>query len=162
AVERLFREHWPSSAAVYLPAPKPGSLFRNAPLAESYQRVLREAEAQTGRERQIEKAREAWYRGFVAEEIDRFYREEIMDCTGRRHRGLLAAQDMADWQATYEEPLGRDYRGHTVLKCGPWSQGLVLLQQLALAEHLDLERLDPLGEEFVHRVAESAKLCFAV
>src|SRR5918996_452167 len=161
AVERLFREHWPSSAAVYLPAPKPGTLFRNSSLSETYQRVLREAEAETGRERQIDKARAAWYRGFVAEEIDRFYRGEMMDCSGRRHRGLLTAQDMAAWQATYEEPLGGDYRGYTVLKCGPWSQGVVLLQQLALAEHLDLERLDPLGDEFVHRVAESAKLCFA-
>jgi gamma-glutamyltranspeptidase / glutathione hydrolase len=144
-----------------LPTPKPGALFRNPSLAETYRRVLREAESQSGREWQIEKAREAWYRGFVAEAIDGFYREEIMDCTGRRHRGLLAAEDMADWQATYEEPLARDYRGFTVLKCGAWSQGLVLLQQLALAEHLDLERLDPLGEEFVHRIAESAKLCFA-
>jgi len=161
AVERLFREHWPSSAAVYLPAPKPGTLFRNPALAETYRRVLREAESQSSREWQIEKARETWYRGFVAEAIDGFYREEIMDCTGERHGGLLTAQDMADWQATYEEPLAQNYRGYTVLKCGPWSQGLVLLQQLALAEHLDLERLDPLGDEFVHRVAESAKLCFA-
>ncbi|HEV3011476.1 MAG TPA: gamma-glutamyltransferase family protein [Burkholderiales bacterium] len=161
AVERLFREHWPSSAAVYLPAPKPGTLFRNSSLSETYRHVLREAEAVAGREQQIEKARDAWYRGFVAAEIDRFYREEIMDCSGRRNRGLLTAQDMAGWQATYEEPLARDYRGYTVLKCGPWSQGLVLLQQLALAEHLDLERLDPLGDEFVHRIAESAKLCFA-
>jgi gamma-glutamyltranspeptidase/glutathione hydrolase len=161
AVERLFREHWPSSAAVYLPAPKPGTLFRNSSLSETYRRVLREAEAETGRERQIDKARAAWYRGFVAEEIDRFYRKEIMDCSGRRHRGLLTAQDMAGWAASYEEPLARAYRNFSVLKCGPWSQGLVLLQQLALAEHLDLERLDPLGDEFVHRVAESAKLCFA-
>src|SRR5919204_6290370 len=68
---------------------------------------------------------------------------------------------MAGWAATYEDPLVRDYRNYTVLKCGPWSQGLVLLQQLALAEHLELERLDPLGDEFVHRVAEAAKLCFA-
>jgi gamma-glutamyltranspeptidase/glutathione hydrolase len=161
AVETLFREHWPSSAAIYLPAPKPGSLFRNPQLSDTYQRVLREAEAVTGREQQIEKARAAWYRGFVAEEIDRAYRQEVMDCTGRRHRGLLSADDMAAWQATYEEPLVRSYLNYTVLKCGVWSQGLVLLQQLALAEHLDLGALDPLGEEFVHRVAESAKLCFA-
>ena len=161
ALEQLFREHWPSSAEVYLPAPRPGTLFRNRRLAETYQRVLQEAESQSGREQQIERARDAWYRGFVAAEIDRFYREEIMDCSGRRHRGLLTADDMARWAAAYEEPLARDYRNFTVLKCGPWSQGLVLLQQLALAEHLDLERLDPLGDEFVHRVAESAKLCFA-
>ncbi len=161
AVEGLFREHWPSSAAVYLPAPKPGPLFRNTRIAETYQRVLREAEAAAGRDQQIEKARDAWYRGFVAFEIDRFYREEVMDCSGRRHRGLLSADDMARWQASYEEPLARDYANYTVLKCGAWSQGLVLLQQLALAEHLDLAGLDPLGDEFVHRVAESAKLCFA-
>ena len=161
AVEPLFREHWPSSAATYLPAPKPGSLFKNPKLSETYERVLRAAEGERGRERQIEKARDAWYRGFVAEEIHRFYRQEVMDCTGRPHRGLLTADDMATWQATYEEPLEREYLNYTVLKCGVWSQGLVLLQQLALAEHLDLARLDPLGEEFVHRVAESAKLCFA-
>ena len=160
-VEKLFREHWPSSATVYLPAPKPGSLFKNTKISETYERVLREAESAIGREQQIEKARDAWYRGFVAAEIDRFYREEAMDCTGRRHRGLLTADDMARWQASYEEPLARDYLNYTVLKCGVWSQGLVLLQQLALAEHLDLGSLDPLGGEFVHRVAESAKLCFA-
>jgi gamma-glutamyltranspeptidase/glutathione hydrolase len=161
ALEDLFREHWPSSAAVYLPAPKPNAIFKNERLAQTYERILREAEGESARDKQIERARDAWYRGFVAAEIDRFYREEIMDCSGRRHRGLLEADDMARWAASYEEPLARDYRNFSVLKCGPWSQGLVLLQQLALAEHLDLERLDPLGDEFVHRVAESAKLCFA-
>src|SRR5262249_43528613 len=111
AVERLFRDHWPSSAQVYLPAPKPGALFRNPAIADTYRRVLREAEAQSGRERQIEKAREAWYRGFVAEAIDRFYRDEIMDCTGRRHRGLLTGEDMAAWQAGDEERPPRGYPG---------------------------------------------------
>ena len=161
ALQQLFRDHWPSSAAVYLPAPKPGTLFRNRQLAATFERLVREAEGESDRAKQIERAREAWYRGFVAAEIDRFCREESMDCTGRRHRGLLTADDMARWAASYEEPLARDYRNFTVLKCGPWSQGLVLLQQLALAEHLELEHLDPLGDEFVHRVAEGAKLCFA-
>jgi gamma-glutamyltranspeptidase / glutathione hydrolase len=161
AVEPLFREHWPSSAQVYLPVPKPGALFRNRKMAATYSKVLEIAESTADREKQIEQAREAWYRGFVAEEIDRFYRQEFMDCTGRRHRGFLTGDDMARWSATYEEPLAANYRNYTVLKCGVWSQGLVLLQQLALAEHLDLDRLDPLGETFVHRVAEAAKLCFA-
>ena len=48
---------WPSSAAVYLPAPQPGAIFKNERLAQTYERVLREAEAETGRERQIENAR---------------------------------------------------------------------------------------------------------
>ena len=46
AVEALFREHWPTSAAVYLPngeVPAPGSLFRNPVLADTYERLLKEA-----------------------------------------------------------------------------------------------------------------------
>jgi len=166
AVAPLFREHWSSSAAVYLPGgsvPRPADLFTNRALAGTYARVLREAESTGGeRERQIEAARAAWYRGFVAEAVGRFYgASELMDCTGEPHRGLLAAEDFARWSASYEQPLAQTYCGHTLLKCGPWSQGPVLLQQLAIAEHLDLGDLDPLGAEFVHRVAEIGKLAFA-
>ena len=60
-VEDLFREHWPTSAAVYLPGgkvPAPNALFTNATLAETYARILREAESAGGdREAQIERAR---------------------------------------------------------------------------------------------------------
>ena len=92
-VRHLFDTEWPTSAAVYLPGgqvPAPGSLFRNPTLADTYERILREAEgAGPDREAQIEAARGAWYRGFVAEAIDRFCRRnEVLDVTGRRHRGL--------------------------------------------------------------------------
>src|SRR5262249_5222038 len=53
------------------------------------------------------------------------------------------------------------YRHYTVLKCGPWCQGLVLLQQLSLLEQFDLDALEPTGPEFVHLVAEVGKLAFA-
>ena len=112
---------WPSSAALYLPGgepPGPGRLFRNPALAATYQRVLAEAEAGGGdRERQIDRARDAWYRGFVADAIDRFCRDEkVIDFSGRRHHGLLTADDMARWQAPVEAPLTYDYRGYTVLQ----------------------------------------------
>src|SRR6266850_4119719 len=75
-VAELFRREWPTSAAVYLPGgnpPIPGRLFRNPALAATYRRVLAESEAGGGaRERHIDRARDAWYRGFVAEAIDRF------------------------------------------------------------------------------------------
>ena len=63
-------------------------LFRNPALAETWKRILAEAEAAGGdRERQIEAACDAFYRGFVAEAIDRFCRNtEVMDATGRRHK----------------------------------------------------------------------------
>ena len=68
---------------------------------------------------------------------------------------------MARWQAPVEAPLTYDYRGYTVVKGGPWSQGPVLLQQLALLQGFDLDDLDPVGPEFVHIVTECAKLAYA-
>ncbi|MCK8783681.1 gamma-glutamyltransferase [Roseomonas sp. NAR14] len=164
-VRALFETEWPSSAALWLRdgGPEPGGLYSNPTLAQTYARVVREAEsAGSDRVAQIDRARDAWYRGFVAEAIDRFFREnEVMDTSGRRHRGLLTADDMARWEAPVEEPLAYEYRGHTVLKCGPWSQGPAFLQQLALLDGFDLDAMDPLGPEFVHTVVECAKLAFA-
>jgi gamma-glutamyltranspeptidase/glutathione hydrolase len=165
-VRPLFEQEWRSSAAIYLPGgtvPEPGTLFRNAVLATTYARILEEAKAAgPGRETQIEAARRAWYRGFVAEAIDRFCRSEaIMDTSGRRHRGLLRADDLAGWQATIETPLSYDYHGFTLCKPGPWSQAPVALQQLALLEGFELAALSAEDPEFVHLVTECAKLAFA-
>jgi gamma-glutamyltranspeptidase / glutathione hydrolase len=164
AVAELFRREWPSSAAIYLAngaPPAPGKLFRNPALAATYRRVLAEA-GDGGRESQIERARNAWYRGFVAEAIDHFCRrQKVLDASGRRHGGLLAGDDLARWEAPVEAPLTYDYRGYTVAKGGPWSQGPVLLQQLALLQGFDLDDLDPLGPDFVHIIVECAKLAFA-
>ena len=165
-VEELFREHWPTSAAVYLPGgnvPKPGTLFANRAVAETYTRVLREAEgAGSDRVAQIERARNVWSQGFVAEAIDRFCRtQDVMDVTGERHRGVLAGDDMARWQAHVEAPLTYDYGRYTVCKAGVWSQGPVVLQQLALLKGFDLDGLDPAGPEFIHLQVECAKLAFA-
>jgi gamma-glutamyltranspeptidase / glutathione hydrolase len=165
-VRPLFEREWPSSAAVYLPGgvvPQPGSLFRNPALANAYARILEEAQAAGhGREAQIEAARAAWYKGFVAEAIDRFCRTQaVMDTSGRRHRGLLRADDLAGWQATIERPLTYDYRGFTLCKAGPWSQAPVALQQLALLEGYDMSALSAADPEFVHLVTECGKLAFA-
>ncbi len=163
-VRPLFEAEWPTSAAVFLPhgrVPAPNSLFARPALADTLERVCREAVG-ASREARIEAARNAWYRGFVAEAVDRFFRSTaVLDVSGRRHRGLLAADDFAGWAATVEEPIAYDYHGHTVLKCGPWSQGPVFLQQLALLRGFDLDAMDPVGADFVHTVVECAKLAYA-
>jgi len=165
-VRELFETEWPSSAAVYLPngeAPKPGRLFRNPGIAKTYTRVVEAAKsAGADRDAQIEAARRAWYEGFVADAVDRFCRnEEVMDASGRRHRGLLTGDDMARWRASLEAPVTYDYHGYTVAKCGPWSQGPVFLQQLSMLRDLDIAAMDPTGPEFAHTVVECAKLGFA-
>ncbi len=160
----LFETEWKSSAAVFLPGgtvPAPEGLFARPALAATYERICREAVGAT-REARIEAARAAWYRGFVAEAVGTFFRStDVLDVTGRRHRGMLAADDFARWSATVEDPVAYDYHGHTVLKCGPWSQGPVFLQQLALLRSFDVGAMDPLGAEFVHTVVECAKLAYA-
>ena len=164
-VEQLFRDYWPTSAAVYLRGgrvPATGTLFTNPALADTYERVLRESAGAGGREQEIERARKVWSQGFVAAAIDRFCRtQDIMDTSGERHRGVLTGEDMARWQATIEPPLTYDYGRFTVCKPGVWAQGPVMLQQLALLKGFGLDGLDVTGAEFIHLVVEASKLAFA-
>lgn len=165
-VEQLFREHWPTSAALYLPGgklPVAGSLFRNPQMAATYQRILAEAEAVGGdRVAQIERARKVWSEGFVAEAIDTFCRtQELMDVTGTPHRGVLSGADMARWQASVEAPAEYQYGRYTVQKPSAWCQGIATLQQLALLKGFNLDGLDPAGPDFIHLQVEAAKLAFA-
>jgi gamma-glutamyltranspeptidase / glutathione hydrolase len=137
-VESVLRE-WPGSAELYLPAPQPGSTFRNPALAATWRRLLAEPDP-----------RRAFYEGFVAEEIDRFSRE---------HGGLLTGDDLARWRATLEPPVSVDYRGLTVCKTAAWGQGPAGLQQLRLLEGFDVASLA--DAELVHVLTECAKLAFA-
>ena len=159
----LFEQEWPTSAQTWLlngQVPEVGGLFARPALADFWERLLREAVGDS-REARIDAARNAFYRGFGAEAVGKFYATEVMDSSGRRNRGLLTADDMARWSAPVEDAVGVEYHGHTVLKCGTWSQGPAFLQQLALLRGFDLAAMDPLGADFVHTIVECAKLAFA-
>jgi gamma-glutamyltranspeptidase/glutathione hydrolase len=140
---------WPASADLYLPVPELGSQFRNPGLAATYRRIVQES-AGGSRDAEIERARELFYEGFVAEEIHRFCEQE---------GGLLTQADLSAWRATLEPVVSYEYGGTTVCKTGPWGAGPVALQQLALLEGFDVGALSE--AEFVHVVTECAKLAFA-
>jgi gamma-glutamyltranspeptidase/glutathione hydrolase len=140
---------WPSTAAIWLRGGGPRDGFRLPELAATYQRIVDEASG-GAREAEFDAARDAWYRGFVAEAIDAF-------CA--REGGLLRGEDLARWSATYEEPVTFDYGALTVCKPGPWSQGPVFLQQLALLAGFPLD--DMSAAERVHTIIECSKLAFA-
>ncbi len=164
AARDFFAREWPTSAALWLvdgDAPRPGRLFRSPEVATTYRRIVAEAEAAGGsRERRIEAAREAFYRGFVADAVDRFYRTaELTDSTGRRNGGLLRGGDLARYGARIEPTVSRAYHHVVVHKTGPWGQGPVMLQALALLEGFDLAAMGP--EAFVHTVVECLKLAYA-
>ena len=165
-VEELFCDEWPTSAELWLDhgrVPRAGTMWKNAPLGATYRRILAEAQASGGdREGQIQAARDAFLRGFVAEAIASYVeRTDVMDSTGHRHRGVIDGDDMAGFEATIERPVTGEHRGLTVCKAGPWSQGPVMLQQLALLQGFDLAAMSRTSAEFVHTVVECAKLAFA-
>jgi len=178
-VADMFRAHWPTSAAVYLPAgavPAPGARFANPDLAGTFERVLAEAAAAgPDREAQVEAARRAFYEGFVAEAVDAFVSgTPVLDATGRAHTGFLRADDLAAWRATEEPTVSVPFAGVEVHKTGPWGQGPALLQQLRVLTALGVDDLvrdavaqrdvDDVGgplAELVHVVAEVAKLALA-
>ncbi|MBB4443041.1 MULTISPECIES: gamma-glutamyltransferase family protein [Rhizobium] len=161
----FFEKEWPTSYETWLPggsAPQAHENFKNPVLAETWKRILAEAEVKSGREAQVEAARDAFYRGLVAEKIDDYLKTaEVMDASGTRHKGVLTANDMANWSATVEEPLTYDYHGWTIAKIGPWGQGPVFLQTLSILNGFDLAAMDPAGADFVHTVVEAMKLAFA-
>ncbi|MDF3383955.1 MULTISPECIES: gamma-glutamyltransferase family protein [Sulfitobacter] len=161
-----FAAEWPSSAAVWTPggaAPEPNANFKNPDLAATYERLVSEAEA-TGEDRsaQIEAARKIWSEGFVADAIFDYLEDAcVHDVSEQKNSALLAREDMAKWQASYEDTLTYEYHGWTVHKTHAWSQGPVFLQTLAILKHFDLAAMDPMGASFTHTVIEAMKLAYA-
>src|SRR4051794_20338999 len=144
---------WATSATLW----RAGARLRNPLLADTYERLTRSGGP--SREGRIDAARDAWYRGFVAEAIVEAVQVPAVDSSGEAHAGVLSGDDLAAFSASYESPASFDFRGWTVFKTGPWGQGPVFLQQLALLEGLELGPF--LGVEHLHGVLECAKLAFA-
>jgi gamma-glutamyltranspeptidase/glutathione hydrolase len=154
---KKFREKWPTSAAVYMPGgelPATADIIRNPALAKFFHR-LADAEAgarNRGREAAIDAARDRFYRGDIARDIVKW-----SDANG----GLLAEEDLATFTTKIEAPVSADYRGVTVHKCQPWSQGPVFLQQLRLLEGFNLAAMGHNSADYIHHLVEAAKLAFA-
>jgi gamma-glutamyltranspeptidase / glutathione hydrolase len=152
-----FLKRWPTTAALYLPdgkVPAPGEIIRNPALACFFRRLVdAEAEAKNrGREAALDAARDRFYRGDIAREIIAW---------SDAHDGTLALEDLAGFTTRIEEPVQAEYRGVTVFKCGPWSQGPVFLQQLKLLEAFDLHAMGHNSADYIHTVVEASKLAFA-
>ncbi len=133
---------WPDSVRVYLPggqAPKTGQVIRLPELAASYRLIA-------------DQGRDAFYRGSIAEEIDRF---------SRANGGYLTAADLAAHTSEWVEPVSTTYRGYSVWELPPNGQGIAALQMLNLLEAYDLKSLGPKSAEYVHLFVEAKKLAFA-
>ena len=110
------------------------------------------AAAKGGRESGLAAARDAFYKGDIAQMMVAFQRE---------NGGWLTADDLAGYASAVEPPVAYRYRGIDIYSCGPWCQGPVVPQALSLLEGIDLETLGHNTPEYIHAVAEAIKLAFA-
>jgi gamma-glutamyltranspeptidase/glutathione hydrolase len=104
-------------------------------LAHTLRRLVEEEALTSGsRETRLQAACDRFYgrnaqRNDIAEELEAFYIE---------NGGFLRRTDLAAHKTLIEEPVAVNYRGYTVYKCGPWTQGPFLCQALRLLEGFDL------------------------
>jgi gamma-glutamyltranspeptidase/glutathione hydrolase len=122
-------------------------------LAKTLNRLIAaEKEAGGDRVRGLRRVSDYFYRGPIAREIDEW---------SKANGGLIRYADLATHTTRVEEPLAADYRGHTVLKCGVWTQGPALLQTLRLLEGTDMKKLGHNTPDAIHTSVEALKLAFA-
>jgi gamma-glutamyltranspeptidase/glutathione hydrolase len=151
-----FRQ-WESNAAIFLPGgrlPESGALFIQRDLGRTMRRlVAAESSARLqGRQAGLQAAREEFYRGDIAREIAAFYQSQD---------GLLTYEDLAAFHVQIEAPVRVSFREYEIYTCGPWCQGPVLAQVLALLEGYDLKALGHNSPAYVHLLTEALKLAFA-
>jgi gamma-glutamyltranspeptidase/glutathione hydrolase len=165
AVSELFRDHWPTSAEMWMPGgriPVEGELLRNPAYARTLQRLVAAGTSKAGSKvERIDAARREWQEGFVARAMADSVKTPHRHSSGTDHTGVLRLGDLADFEASYEPAATYGFRGHTIAKTGPWGQGPALLQTLAILDGFDDECLDPSTERGVHTILEALKLALA-
>ncbi|MCP4311344.1 MAG: hypothetical protein GY790_08790 [Bacteroidetes bacterium] len=104
------------------------------------------------REEKLQAARDRFYKGDIADDLEAFY---------IREGGFLRKQDLAAHTTRIEDPVSVEYRGYDIYKCGPWTQGPYLCQTLRLLEGYDLKSMGNLSADYIHLLTEAMKLGFA-
>jgi gamma-glutamyltranspeptidase / glutathione hydrolase len=146
---------WPSAAPTFLPGGRPPrvhEVWRQPDLARTFRRLMQAERGAASREPGLEAARRLFYEGDPAEEMARF---------SAAQGGLLTGDDLARFRVGDEAPVSVDYKEYTVYACGPWCQGPVVPQALAILASYDLPALGHNSADYLHVVAEALKLAFA-
>ena len=133
-----------------------GEVFRQPNLAATLRAlVAAEQKALQGgasRAEAIQAARDAFYKGPIAQRMSAAVREA---------GGVMTDEDLASYRGKVEEPATVTYRGYSVYKAGFWNQGPALLQTLRLLEGFDLSRMGAGSADALHTIVEAVKLAFA-
>ncbi len=149
--EEAYRR-WPANAEIYLPNGKPpqvGEKFIQSDLASTLKYMVNEEATGRSRESGLEAARNAFYKGDIAATIVDYH---------KHNGGMLTASDMAGYCSEIEPPVNIRYADVDVYTCGPWCQGPMLAQTLALLDGIDLVAMGHNSTTYIHTLTEAIKL----
>ena len=151
---------FPSTANVFLPGgrpPEPGELFKNVDLASTLKKAV-DAEQSALKQKKsrvdaIEAAFNRFYKGDIAQEFERFFKE---------NHGAMTAADLAAYRPEWQEPVHVTYRGYDVYSNPATSRGgIELAMQLNLVEGYDLAKMGANSPEALHLLIEAIKVAKA-
>jgi gamma-glutamyltranspeptidase / glutathione hydrolase len=124
-----------------------------ADLAVTFRKLVEaEKTAKGTREQKLQAVSDRFYRGDIADALEAWYIEK---------GGFLRKADLAAHKTPVVDPLTTTYRGYTVYKTGPLTQGPYLLQTLRLLEGFDLKKMGFNSVDYIHTVIEAEKLALA-
>src|SRR5213075_3462162 len=119
--------------------PAKGDIFKNPALAKTLRLIG-------------EKGRDAFYKGEIADKIDKFMQE---------NGGFLRKVDFEKHTSTWVDPVSVNYRGYDVFELPPNGQGIAALQMLNILEGYDLRAMGRNSAETLHVMIEAKKIAWA-
>jgi len=119
--------------------PAKGDIFKNPALAKTLRLIG-------------EKGRDAFYKGEIADKIDKFMQE---------NGGFLRKADFEKHSSTWVDPVSTNYRGYDVFELPPNGQGIATLQILNILEGFDLKSMGRNSAETLHVMIEAKKIAWA-
>ena len=148
---------YPTTAKIYLPGGRPlaaGDLLKNPDYAATLRKLV-DAEQQArakgaSRSAAITAAFDRFYKGDIAQEFDRFFKE---------NGGVMRGDDLAAYEPRWSQPLRTTYRGYDVYSNPSTSRGgFEVLMQASLVEGFDLRSFGPQSANTLHAEIEAIKV----
>lgn len=157
--EEEIREWWPYNAEVWLQygrPPRPGELLYQKDLAKTM-KLLVTAEQKAlnnglSRRAALEAARDVFYKGEIAQAIDKFYRE---------NGGLVRYDDVANYRGEWEEPIHTTYEGIDIYTVNTATQGPVMIEMFNMLENYDIKELGHNSAEYIHLLSQIINLAMS-
>src|SRR3982075_1182623 len=119
--------------------PAKGDVFKNPALAKTLRLIG-------------EKGRDAFYKGEIADKIDKFMQE---------NGGFLRKVDFEKHVSTWVDPVSTNYRGYDLFELPPNGQGIATLQILNILEGFELRAMGRNSPETLHAMIEAKKILWA-